>query len=62
MTDSHSTNQSVNGGEDQKTADKKPFEAPRLTVYGDITMLTRTVGRLGNTDGSKGQGNPRTHA
>jgi hypothetical protein len=62
MADSHSTNQSVHGGGDQKAADKKPFEPPRLTVYGDITMLTRMVGRLGNTDGGKGVGNPRTHS
>jgi hypothetical protein len=30
---------------------KKPFEPPRLTVYGDIATLTRTVGRTGNNDG-----------
>lgn len=36
---------------------KKPFEPPQLTVYGDITTLTRTVGRTGLTDGGKGSTN-----
>ncbi|PYR67706.1 MAG: hypothetical protein DMF88_11960 [Acidobacteria bacterium] len=38
---------------------KKPFEAPRLTVYGDIATLTRTVGRTGIDDGGHGS-NTRT--
>jgi hypothetical protein len=33
---------------------KKPFEPPRLTVYGDIASLTKTVGRTGLADGGKG--------
>ena len=33
---------------------KKPFEPPRLTVYGDIASLTRNVGRTGLSDGGKG--------
>ena len=36
---------------------KKPFDAPRLTVYGDITALTRAVGRTGSGDGGKGSNN-----
>ena len=33
---------------------KKPFEPPRLTVYGDIASLTKAVGRTGLVDGGKG--------
>jgi len=33
---------------------KKPFEPPRLQVYGDIATLTRTVGRAGVPDGGHG--------
>jgi hypothetical protein len=33
---------------------KKPFEPPRLQVYGDITALTRKVGRTGAADGGSG--------
>lgn len=33
---------------------KKPFEPPRLTVYGDIAALTKAVGRTGLVDGGKG--------
>jgi hypothetical protein len=38
------------------TADrkKKPFEPPRLHVYGDISTLTRAVGKTGLADGGKG--------
>jgi hypothetical protein len=38
---------------------KKPFDPPRLTVYGDIATLTRTVGRTGIPDGGHGS-NSRT--
>jgi hypothetical protein len=40
-------------------AAKKPFEPPRLSVYGDIATLTRTVGRTGVADGGHGS-NTRT--
>ena len=30
---------------------KKPFEPPRLHVYGDISTLTRAVGKSGLADG-----------
>ena len=33
---------------------KKPFEAPRLHVYGDIAALTRAVGKTGLADGGSG--------
>ncbi|HEY6213800.1 MAG TPA: lasso RiPP family leader peptide-containing protein [Vicinamibacterales bacterium] len=38
---------------------KKPFEPPRLTVYGDIATLTRSVGRTGVPDNGHGS-NTRT--
>jgi hypothetical protein len=41
-----------------KTAErkqKKPFEPPRLHVYGDISALTRAVGQTGLADGGKGK-------
>ena len=45
--------ESVNTDVDQgsNATGKKPFEPPRLTVYGDIARLTRTVGRTGANDG-----------
>ena len=33
---------------------KKPFEPPRLHVYGDIAALTRKVGKTGLSDGGVG--------
>ena len=45
--------ESSNQQEGQPPA-KKPFEAPRLIVYGDIATLTRTVGKTGLVDGGKG--------
>ena len=33
---------------------KKPFEPPRLQVYGDIAALTRKIGRTGVGDGGSG--------
>jgi hypothetical protein len=30
---------------------KKPYEPPRLSVYGDIAAVTRTVGMSGMLDG-----------
>jgi hypothetical protein len=30
---------------------KKPFEPPRLHVYGDISTLTRMIGQTGLADG-----------
>ena len=49
---------SSNQQEGQRTA-KKPFEPPRLVVYGDIATLTRVVGKTGLADGGKG-GTSRT--
>ena len=55
MADEHTS--SVSGTAQSDSPTKKPFEPPRLTVYGDITTLTRTVGRTGLTDGGKGATN-----
>lgn len=63
MSDGHATtNPRAASSPDEPTTGKKPFEPPRLTIYGDITALTLTVGRLGLADGGKGQSNNRTHA
>ncbi len=29
---------------------KKPYHAPKLIVYGDLTQLTMTMGTTGQTD------------
>lgn len=38
-----------------RTGQKKPYEAPRLHVYGDISTLTRKVGQTGVSDGGGGK-------
>ena len=35
-------------------APKKPYESPRLEVYGDIGKITQTVGSSGHADGGHG--------
>jgi len=30
---------------------KKPYRAPKLTIYGDLTEMTLGSGMLGNMDG-----------
>jgi hypothetical protein len=35
-------------------AQKKPYEPPRLEVYGDIRKVTQTVGNTGSPDGGHG--------
>ena len=37
---------------------KKPYSAPKLTVYGTVRELTQTVGTSGNKDGGKHPPNP----
>lgn len=39
------------------TRAKKPYEPPRLHVYGDISTLTRKVGQTGVQDGGTGKQN-----
>jgi hypothetical protein len=33
---------------------KKPYESPRLEVYGDIRAVTAAVGNVGKNDGGHG--------
>jgi hypothetical protein len=35
-------------------APKKPYEPPRLEVYGDIRRITQTAGNTGSADGGHG--------
>ena len=44
--------------EEDKPA-KKPYESPRLEVYGDIRDLTDSVGMTGSADGAA-MGNNKT--
>ena len=34
-------------------AKKKPYQAPKLLIYGDLTQMTQAVGRSGQLDGGK---------
>jgi len=34
----------------EKTA-KKPYQSPKLLVYGDLTEMTKSVGQKGRPDG-----------
>ena len=47
MSDDHAQGPSDNS----QAQPKKPFEPPRLHVYGDIAALTRKVGTTGLSDG-----------
>jgi hypothetical protein len=33
---------------------KKPYQTPKLLVYGDLAEMTRTTGKLTNRDGAIG--------
>jgi len=33
---------------------KKPYQTPKLLVYGDLTEMTRATGKTGNRDGAIG--------
>jgi hypothetical protein len=37
----------------EKTAKKKPYESPKLLVYGDLIQMTKANGKGGNKDGGK---------
>ena len=41
-------------------AKKKPYQAPKLLVYGDLTQLTQATGARGNLDGGTRLGRRRT--
>lgn len=32
---------------------KKPYESPKLLVYGDLAQMTQAVGRKGQPDGGQ---------
>jgi hypothetical protein len=36
---------------DDEKRDKKAYEAPRLSVYGDLRKMTKAVGGTGLSDG-----------
>jgi hypothetical protein len=40
---------------------KKPYQAPKLLVYGDLTEMTKTKGPRGMTDGGSLLGMKRTN-
>jgi hypothetical protein len=33
---------------------KKPYQSPKLLIYGNLTEMTLTRGRKGNPDGGRG--------
>jgi hypothetical protein len=39
---------------DSADGQKKPYQTPRLDVYGDIRKITQTAGNTGNADGGHG--------
>jgi hypothetical protein len=41
---------------------KKPYEAPKLLVYGDLTEMTRATGMVGMMDGGPIAGMRKTGA
>lgn len=59
MADDQTSNVPANTDGPAAAGARKPFEPPRLTVYGDIATLTRAVGRTGVTDNGHGS-NTRT--
>ena len=42
------------------TISKKPYQAPNLLVYGDLTEMTRAMGNMGRLDGGMAIGMRRT--
>jgi hypothetical protein len=40
---------------------KKPYEPPSLTVYGNVSQLTKKVGTSGKLDGGRLAGHNKTH-
>ena len=39
---------------------KKPYQAPKLLVYGNLTEMTQNVGNVGNPDGGPRAGMRKT--
>jgi len=39
---------------------KKPYEPPKLSVYGNLTEMTKSTGSLGKKDGGAKAGHRKT--
>jgi len=39
---------------------KKPYQSPKLLVYGDLTQMTKAKGATGRPDGGKKPGKTRS--
>ncbi|MFI5097237.1 MAG: lasso RiPP family leader peptide-containing protein [Candidatus Acidiferrales bacterium] len=48
-------------GEFVKREPKKPYEKPKLAVYGTLRELTKKVGSHGSGDGGRLAGRNKTH-
>ena len=59
MADDQTSNAPATTGDTAAASTRKPFEPPRLIVYGDIATLTRAIGRTGVPDNGHGS-NART--
>jgi hypothetical protein len=46
----------------EKSERRKPYESPKLLVYGNLAEMTRMRGRHGNPDGGKTTGKRHTGA
>ncbi len=45
-----------------EAAKRKPYESPKLHVYGDVTAITRTAGMTASAQSDGGaHGNTKTH-
>ena len=41
-------------------AKKKPYESPKLLVYGDLAQMTKARGKYGRADGGRADDQRRT--
>jgi hypothetical protein len=44
-----------------KPEPKEPYSTPKLTIYGTVEQLTKSVAPRGTLDGGIGPGTTRTH-
>jgi len=42
------------------TTPKKPYQSPKLLVYGDLTEMTKATGKSGKIDGGRNPNKRRT--
>ena len=47
---------------DPPTAIKKPYQAPKLRIYGGLTEMTKAIGMTGMMDGGVAMGQKKTGA